>query len=93
MAAATSLWAGWIFVALFAYYSVRAKFSIPYVDDWSWLASLQDHPWTTGLWSPHNEHVIVIPRLLVWLDFWIWGWPGYVTLAAGVLSHAVMAAY
>jgi len=91
-AAAVTLALGWAFVLVFIYYSFRAKFSIPYVDDWSWLVSLQDHAWTTGLWSPHNEHVIVIPRLLVWLDFWIWGWPGYATLIAAILSHAAMAA-
>ena len=53
---------------------------------------MQVDAWTKGLWSPHNEHVIVIPRLLVWLDFWIWGWPGYATLIAAILSHAAMAA-
>lgn len=82
---------GLVFAAIFIFYAFRARFTVPFSDDWSWLASLQDHPFTKGLWQPHNEHIIVIPRLLLWMDFWIWGWPGYATLFGALLSHAVVA--
>jgi hypothetical protein len=91
-AALIQLAGGLTFAAIFVYFSLRAKFTIPYIDDWSWIASLSDHRWTKGLWTPHNEHVIVIPRLLLWLDLWVWGWPGYATWAAGLASHAGIAA-
>ena len=90
-AATFSLGLGIVYAATFAYYAVRARFTVPYIDDWQWLASLQVNPLTYSLWQPHNEHIIVLPRLLVWLDFWIWGWPGYITLIAGLVSHATIA--
>lgn len=90
-AASLNLVLGVVFAAIFIFFAFRARFTVPYGDDWWWLASLQDHPFTKGLWQPHNEHVIVIPRLLLWMDFWIWGWPGYATLFAALLSHAVVA--
>ena len=90
-AATINLALGIGYAAIFTFYAIRAHFSVPYVDDWSWLASLQVNPFTKGLWLPHNEHIIVIPRLLVWLDFWIWGWPGYATLIAALLSHLTIA--
>ena len=90
-AALAQLAGGVTFAAMFAYFSVRAKFTSPYFDDWSLIASLQNRPWTRTLWAPHNEHITVVSRLLIWLDLWLWGWPGYATWAAGLLSHFGMA--
>lgn len=87
-AARFNLVLGVAFAAIFIFFAFRAQFTVPYADDWPWLASLQD---PKALWEPYNEHIIVIPRLLVWADFLIWGWPGYATLVAALLSHAVIA--
>ena len=83
--------AGLAFAATFIYFALRARFTVPYADDWAWLLSLQDHPFTKGLWQPHNEHIVVIPRLLLWANFWFWGWPGYATLFAALFCHGVVA--
>jgi hypothetical protein len=91
VAATTTLLAGIAYTIVFVYFAFRARFTVPYFDDWSWLASLQDGG-LASLWQPHNEHLIVIPRLLVWIDFWIWGWPGYASLLAALLAHASVAA-
>ena len=81
------------FVASFVFFAWRARFPIPYMDDWDWLASFRDPGiFARQLWRLHNEHLLVVPKLLVWLDFRLWGWPGYLTLIAGVLSHVVVAA-
>jgi hypothetical protein len=84
---------GLAFVAIFVFFALRAKFPVPFFDDWAWLASLfEEHPLTHALWRLHNEHIIVIPRLLLWMDFWLWGWPGYATLSAALLSHVAVVA-
>jgi hypothetical protein len=83
---------GVVAAVLFVCFALRDHFSVPYIDDWSFLASLQDRPFTKGLWQLHNEHIIVIPRLVLWLGFWIWGWPEYATLIAALLSHATILA-
>src|SRR5688572_18632747 len=82
---------GLTYAAVFIFFAFRARFTVPYGDDWPWLTSLQDAPFTKALWQTHNEHIIVIPRLLLWLDFFLWGWPGYATLFAALLSHATIA--
>lgn len=92
VAATLSLVAGVLFAATYLYFSVRARFAVPYVDDWSLLASLQQPDWLAALFQPHNEHIMAVPRLLVWTDFWIWGWPGYATYTAAILSHALVVA-
>jgi hypothetical protein len=91
-ASTLNLCGGVVAAVLFVFFALRAHFSVPYIDDWSFLASLKDHPFTRGLWQLHNEHIIVIPRLLLWLGFWIWGWPEYATLIAALLSHATILA-
>jgi hypothetical protein len=91
--AAVNLSLGILFVAIFLFFTVRAQFQVPYMDDWEWLNSLQDpSPFSHSLWRLHNEHVIVVPRLLVWLDFRLWGWPGFASLTAALLSHIAIAA-
>jgi hypothetical protein len=82
-----------LFLASFLFFTFRAQFQVPYMDDWEWLNSLQDpSPFAHSLWQLHNEHIIVVPRLLVWLDFRLWGWPGFASLTAALLSHIVIAA-
>ncbi len=90
-AARLNLVLGITFAAIFIFFAFRARFTVPYFDDWPWLASVLDGPFNKGLWQPRNEHIIVIPRLLLWVDYWIWGWPGYATLFAALLSHAAIA--
>ena len=90
--ATLNLLAGAAFAATFVYYAFDARFQVPYIDDWTFLATLfQPHPFSSGLWQLHNEHIVVIPRLLLWMDFWFWGWPGYATLLAALAGHAVIA--
>lgn len=89
VAGTTGLIAGLVYMATFVYFSLRARFTVPYMDDWSLLASLQQAP-LAALLQPHNEHIMLVPRLLVWTDFWIWGWPGYATYLAAIGAHAVV---
>jgi hypothetical protein len=93
LGSAINLALGGVFVGVFLFFAVRAHFQVPYMDDWAWLNSLRDpSPFTHGLWQLHNEHVIVVPRLLVWLDYYLWGWPGFASLTASLLSHIVIGA-
>ena len=88
-----SLGLGAAFVTTFLGFAWRARFLAPYADDWDLLAALQDTaPLTRSLWRLHNEHLILVPRLLVWLDFWLWGWPGWALFIVGLASHAAVAA-
>lgn len=91
IAAAASLGTGVLYGITFVYFSLRARFTVPYVDDWSLLSSLRQDL-ITALFQPHNEHIMTVPRLLVWADFWIWGWPGYASYAAALLAHAAVVA-
>lgn len=91
IAAAASLGAGLFFGITFVHFSLRARFTVPYADDWSLLSSRRQEL-ITALFQPHNEHIMTVPRLLVWADFWIWGWPGYASYAAALLSHAAVIA-
>ena len=51
--------------------TVHSYAPCPYQDGWEVLADLSHgiKPWNwSWLWQQHNEHRIVIPRLLIWLD-------------------------
>lgn len=89
--ALANLIAGCLFAVVFVAFAFRARFTVPYIDDWQWLASMLERPFAGGLWRFRNEHLIVVPRLLEWLDFQVWRWPGYATLLAGILSHVAIA--
>jgi hypothetical protein len=61
---------GLLFLASFLFFAVRARFPIPYRDDWDWLGWLLARPLTLKtLFAPHNEHMIPLPRLLVALQY------------------------
>jgi hypothetical protein len=92
LAGALNLSGGVIALVIFVFFAFRARFTVPYIDDWRLLASAQDHPFTRGLWQLHNEHFIPIPRLVLWLGYWTWGWPEYATLIAALASHLAIAA-
>src|SRR6185436_4323645 len=65
---------GFAFVLTFVFFSVWARFPIPYRDDWDWLGWLLTRPVTLRtLFEPHNEHLIPLPRLLVVLQYWLVG--------------------
>ena len=84
---------GLAFVVSLVFFAWRAHFQIPYMDDWDWIASFRDsETFSRSLWQLHNEHLLVIPKLLVWMDLALWGWPGYLTLVSGVLAHVAVAA-
>lgn len=51
--------------------TVRTYMPCPFWDEWDVIAGIAkgQGPWSWNwLWSQHNEHRIVIPRLLIWLD-------------------------
>ena len=65
---------GFAFVLSFVFFSVWARFPIPYRDDWYWLGWLLRRPVSLRtLFEPHNEHLIPLSRLLVALQYWLEG--------------------
>src|SRR4051812_42920106 len=84
---------GCVYLISLLFFAWRAHFQIPYMDDWDWIASFRDsQTLSRSVWQLHNEHLLVIPKLLVWGDLALWGWPGYLTLVSGVLAHVAVAA-
>lgn len=58
------------------WYVVRFGPTMPYWDDWELVPAVSgEKPLTAAwLWSPHNEHRLFIPRLLL---FWLYRLSGY----------------
>ena len=64
------LWLGLAFVASFVFFCVWARFPILYRDDWEWVGWMLTQPLTLQtIFTPHNEHLIPLPRLLVALQY------------------------
>jgi hypothetical protein len=61
---------GLTFLGSFVAFAVRGRFPVPYRDDWDWLSAQLTRPMTiSGLFEPHNEHLIPLPRLLFGLQY------------------------
>jgi len=58
--------------AIFLYFAEAASIRVPVVDQFSWLLFYGEHAkaghWLAYLWTPHNEHRIVLARLMLALD-------------------------
>jgi hypothetical protein len=90
----------WLLVGLFIVVStiygvVRNYTPIPYMDQWDgvigfWRAVQSGD--TSAWWAQHNEHRIVVPRLLFWADMRWFGGVNLVTITANVLLHIGVAA-
>jgi hypothetical protein len=80
---------GGIFLGSFVLFAFWARFDAPYRDDWDWVLYQLDGAW---LFSPHNEHVIPLARLL---SRWQYAWGGLTgTLIqnAALVCHALTVA-
>jgi hypothetical protein len=71
--------------------------ALPYADQWTTVTAaeaLRTGTWSLDLlWQPHNEHRIVLPRLLFLLDAWPFGGRGALLVAAIwtiQIAHAVL---
>jgi hypothetical protein len=61
---------GLAFVVSFVFFCIWARFPILYRDDWEWLGWMLTQPPTLRtIFTPHNEHLIPLPRLLVALQY------------------------
>jgi hypothetical protein len=76
--------------ALFLVFSFTARFRVLYKDDWDWVAPLLLHARFSDYVSLiGNEHIILIPRILMWWDYKLNGLPGPLMWAAGLISYLV----
>jgi hypothetical protein len=83
---------GLLFLASFLFFAVRARFPIPYRDDWDWLGWLLTRPLTLRtLFEPHNEHMIPLPRLLVALQYGLEGSGTHFVFAIALAAQLALA--
>ena len=72
--ASLQLVVGAIFVVSFVGFAIWARFTVPYRDDWDWLLWVLKRPLTLRrFFEPHNEHVIVLVRVLLVAQYWLEG--------------------
>jgi len=64
--------------------------AMPFLDQWQNLASIAPDFWSR-LFDQHNEHRIVIPRLVFWLDWKLSRETNVVNFAAIFISQCVLA--
>jgi hypothetical protein len=82
---------GLAFFLSFVLFAIRARFPVPYRDDWDWLAWLLTRPLTfRTIFEPHNEHMIPLPRLLAALQFWLEGSGSHLVFAVALASQFVL---
>jgi hypothetical protein len=82
--------------SLFLYFMERASIRVPVYDMLDWLqfygARAQDGDWLSYLWTPHNEHRMVLSRALLALDVRWFDGRGTAFVISGLLLLAVAAA-
>jgi hypothetical protein len=71
--------------------AARAWNPIPFWDQWQNLASAADHS-LSSLWAQHNEHRILFPRLIFWLDLRLSKETNVVDFVANFLSQSILLA-
>lgn len=68
-------WVLWFAFGLFYIYHFtiiyRTALNVPYLDEWDAFPQQPILPW---LWTPHNEHIIVTTKILIWALWRIDGW-------------------
>jgi len=83
---------GLLFLASFLFFAVRARFPIPYRDDWDWFGWLLTRPLTIRtLFEPHNEHMIPLPRLLVALQYRLEGTGTHLIFVLAIAAQLALA--
>jgi hypothetical protein len=84
------------YCALYFYFVVRASIWVPVMDTFDWLVfygnRLQTGDWFGYLWDPHNEHRIVLSRILIAIDVRWFGGPGPAFALFGLLLIVAMVA-
>jgi hypothetical protein len=84
---------GVVFAAVFLFFCVSARFGVLYKDDWDWIAPLLRHvPLRDYVLLIGNEHIGVIPRALMWLDYRLNGVTGPLTWTVGLAGYLLTAA-
>ena len=90
--ARTELVIGLLVLVSFFFFAVRARFPVPYRDDWDWLGWLLTRPLTLRtLFEPHNEHMIPLPRLLVELQYLLEGSGTHLVFGVALASQLALA--
>jgi hypothetical protein len=65
---------GAAFAGTFVFFCFWTRFPVPYRDDWDWLIAALTKPLSaSALFTPHNEHLIPLPRLLYDLQYRVAG--------------------
>ncbi len=68
--------------------AIRARYQVPYHDDWDWLVWLTAGPVTLArLFEPHNEHLIPLARLLFWLQYDLEGTTQYLLFGVALVTQ------
>ncbi|MEO7273263.1 MAG: hypothetical protein ABIX28_25065, partial [Vicinamibacterales bacterium] len=69
-------------------FAIWARFTVPYRDDWDWLVWVLQRPLTLRrFFEPHNEHVVVLERVLLVVQYSLEGVGSHVIFAAGLLAQ------
>jgi len=75
-------------LAVFIVFSIAARFTVPYRDDWDWLNAILTTPKTLHwLFSPHNEHIIPLVRIIHLWQYRLEGGQGWALSVIAVLAQ------
>jgi hypothetical protein len=64
-----SLFISALFIGITAYGAWTGYLSVPYLDTYNVLASTLKKPLLSNLFTLHNEHRIVLTKILLWIDY------------------------
>src|SRR5678816_3073096 len=74
-------------LAVFIVFSIVARFTVPYRDDWDWLNAILTAPMSLRwLFAPHNEHVIPLARIIHAWQYRLEGGQGWGLLVIAMLA-------
>lgn len=75
-------------LAVFIVFSIVARFTVPYRDDWDWLNAILTAPMSLRwLFAPHNEHVIPLARIIHAWQYRLEGGQGWGLLVIAMLAQ------
>ena len=75
-------------LAVFIFFSIAARFTVPYRDDWDWLNAILTTPMSLRwLFTPHNEHVIPLARIIHAWQYRLEGGQGWALFVIAVLAQ------
>jgi hypothetical protein len=79
-------------LAGFIVFSIAARFTVPYRDDWDWLNAMLTTPMSLrSLFMPHNEHVIPLARIIHSWQYRLEGGEGWTMFVIAVLHNSALA--